>query len=163
MAQGRHAAFHPGRTAELRTPDGAVIGVAGELHPKLVAAEGLPERTCAVELDLSALLEREAPAVVAQPISGYPAATQDVALVVDGSVTAAQLLETVRRGAGELLESADVFDVYAGTGIPEGKKSVAIALRFRAPDRTLTADEASQAREAAVTAARDAHGAEIRS
>ncbi|MBD4386034.1 hypothetical protein GUH10_30130, partial [Xanthomonas citri pv. citri] len=79
------------------------------------------------------------------PISGYPAATQDVALVVDGSVTAAQLLETVRRGAGELLESADVFDVYAGTGIPEGKKSVAIALRFRAPDRTLTADEASQA------------------
>ena len=163
VAQGRHAAFHPGRTAELRTPDGAVIGVAGELHPKLVAAEGLPERTCAMELDLSALLEREAPAVVAQPISGYPAATQDVALVVDGSVTAAQLLETVRRGAGELLESADVFDVYAGTGIPEGKKSVAIALRFRAPDRTLTADEASQAREAAVAAARDAHGAEIRS
>ena len=53
--------------------------------------------------------------------------------------------------------------MYAGTGIPEGKKSVAIALRFRAPDRTLTADEASQAREAAVTAARDAHGAEIRS
>ena len=96
-------------------------------------------------------------------ISGYPAATQDVALVVDASVPAADLLTTVRRGAGELLEAAEVFDVYAGKGIPEGKKSVAIALRFRAADRTLTADEASQARENAVDAAHREHGAEIRS
>ena len=137
--------------------------MAGELHPKLVAAQGLPERTCAVELDLSALLDREASAVTAQVISGYPAATQDVALVVDASVPAADLLTTVRRGAGELLEAAEVFDVYAGKGIPEGKKSVAIALRFRAADRTLTADEASQARENAVDAAHREHGAEIRS
>lgn len=163
VTQGSHHAFHPGRTAQLSTQDGAVIGMAGELHPKLVAAQGLPERTCAVELDLSALLDREASAVTAQVISGYPAATQDVALVVDASVPAADLLTTVRRGAGELLEAAEVFDVYAGKGIPEGKKSVAIALRFRAADRTLTADEASQARENAVDAAHREHGAEIRS
>ena len=163
VAQGQHGAFHPGRTARLSTLDGAVIGVAGELHPQLVASQGLPERTCAMELDLSALLERETAAVTAQPISGYPAATQDVALVVPSEVPAADLLETVRRGAGELLEAAEVFDVYAGTGIPEGSTSVAIALRFRAPDRTLTADEASAARQAAVDAARREHGAEIRS
>ncbi|RLZ03395.1 phenylalanine--tRNA ligase subunit beta, partial [Kocuria tytonicola] len=163
VTQGQHAAFHPGRTARLSTADGAVIGVAGELHPQLVASQGLPERTCAVELDLSALLDREPSAVAAQPISGYPAATQDVALVVPSEVAAADLLDTVRRGAGELLESAEIFDVYAGKGIPEGDKSVAIALRFRAPDRTLTADEASEAREAAVAAARREHGAEIRS
>ncbi|GEC99664.1 phenylalanine--tRNA ligase beta subunit [Kocuria varians] len=163
VEQGSHHAFHPGRTAQLSTADGVVIGVAGELHPKLVAAQGLPERTCAVELDLSVLLDHEASAVTAQAISGYPAATQDVALVVDAQVPAARLLETVRRGAGELLETAEVFDVYDGTGIPEGKKSVAIALRFRAPDRTLTADEASEARENAVEAARREHDAEIRS
>ncbi|RKQ33317.1 phenylalanine--tRNA ligase subunit beta [Kocuria tytonis] len=163
VVQGRHGAFHPGRTAEVRTPDGTAIGVAGELHPKLVAAQGLPERTCAVEIDLSALLDHEPAAVTAQPISGYPPATQDVALVVDRDVPAARLLDTVRRGAGELLEAAEVFDVYTGTGIPEGKKSVAVALRFRAEDRTLTADEASQARQNAVAAAHREHGAEIRS
>ncbi|QMS56819.1 MULTISPECIES: phenylalanine--tRNA ligase subunit beta [Kocuria] len=163
VAQGSHHAFHPGRTARLSTADGVEIGVAGELHPQLVAAQGLPERTCAVELDLSALLDHESAAVTAQAISGYPAATQDVALVVDADVPAADLLATVRRGAGELLEAAEVFDVYSGTGIPEGKKSVAIALRFRAPDRTLTADEASHARENAVDAAHREHGAEIRS
>ncbi|MDO4919520.1 phenylalanine--tRNA ligase subunit beta [Kocuria sp.] len=163
VTQGQHAAFHPGRTAQLSTSDGAVIGVAGELHPKLVATQGLPERTCAVELDLSALLDHESAAVAARPISGYPAATQDVALVVAEDVPAARLLETVRRGAGELLETAEVFDVYSGTGIPEGSKSVAIALRFRAPDRTLTADEASEARQAAVAAAHREHGAELRS
>ena len=125
-------------------------------------AAAVEVQSYAVELDLTALLEQEAPVVVAQSISGYPAATQDVALVVDREVSAAALLATVRDGAGDLLESAEVFDVYQGTGIPEGKKSVAIALRFRAPDRTLTADEASEAREAAVAAARAAHGAEIR-
>ena len=116
-----------------------------------------------MELDLSALIEREIPSVVAEAISGYPAATQDVALVVDGDLPAAQLLATVESGAGDLLESASVFDVYSGTGVAEGKKSVAIAMRFRASDRTLTADEATEARNAAVAAAESAHGAQLRS
>ncbi|MBD2762581.1 phenylalanine--tRNA ligase subunit beta [Kocuria sp. cx-116] len=163
VEQGQHQAFHPGRTAVLSTADGAVIGVAGELHPKLVAAHNLPERTCVMELDLSALIEREIPSVVAEAISGYPAATQDVALVVDADLPAADLLATVEGGAGDLLESANVFDVYSGTGVADGKKSVAIAMRFRASDRTLTADEASEARNAAVAAAESAHGAQLRS
>ena len=160
--QGHHYAFHPGRTASLSTADGTVIGIAGELHPKLVAAQDLPERTCAMEVDLSALLDREIPFVAAQEISGYPAATQDVALVVDRDLAAARLLNTVTRAAGDLLEAAHVFDVYSGPGIEDGKKSVAIAMRFRAADRTLTAEEASEARTAAVAAAASAHGAQLR-
>jgi phenylalanyl-tRNA synthetase beta chain len=162
VSQGTHQAFHPGRTAVLATADGTPVGYAGELHPKLVAAQDLPERTVAMELNLSSLLDAELDVVQARPISGYPAATQDVALVVDASVPAAQLRAALEEGAGELLEDVRVFDVYQGPGIEEGRKSVAFALRFRAPDRTLTADEASAAREAAVAVAAERHGAVLR-
>ena len=162
VSQGTHQAFHPGRTAVLATADGTPVGYAGELHPKLVAAQDLPERTVAMELNLSSLLDAELDVVQAETISGYPAATQDVALVVDAAVPAGQLRTALEEGAGELLEDVRVFDVYQGPGIEEGKKSVAFALRFRAPDRTLTADEASAAREAAVAVAAERHGAVLR-
>ncbi|MFI7484172.1 phenylalanine--tRNA ligase subunit beta [Kocuria sp. M1R5S2] len=162
VRQGTHQAFHPGRTAVLCAPDGTPLGWAGELHPKLVAAQDLPERTVAMELDLGSLIDAEPDVVQARPISGYPAATQDVALVVDAAVAAGELGTALRAGAGELLEDLRVFDVYQGTGIGAGKKSVAFALRFRAPDRTLTAEEASAAREAAVAVAAERHGAVLR-
>ncbi len=162
VRQGTHHAFHPGRTAVLSAPDGTPLGYAGELHPKLVAAQDLPARTVAMELNLSSLIGAEVDVVQARPISGYPAATQDVALVVEESVPAAELRAALEEGAGELLEDVRVFDVYRGTGIGEGWKSVAFALRFRAPDRTLTADEASAAREAAVAVAAERHGAVLR-
>ena len=92
-------------------------------------------------------------------ISGYPAANQDVALVVDATVPAADVAAALAEGAGELLEDVRVFDDYRGTGIEEGKKSLAFALRFRATDRTLTADEASEAREAGVALAAERFGA----
>ena len=162
VRQGTHQGFHPGRTAVLATADGTPLGYAGELHPQLVAAQDLPERTVAMELNLSSLTAAESGVVQARPISGYPAATQDVALVVDASVPAAELRAALEEGAGELLEDVRVFDVYQGPGIEEGRKSVAFALRFRAPDRTLTADEASAAREAAVAVAAERHGAVLR-
>ncbi|MFF0991330.1 phenylalanine--tRNA ligase subunit beta [Kocuria nitroreducens] len=162
VRQGTHQAFHPGRTAVLATADGTPLGYAGELHPQLVAAQDLPERTVAMELNLSSLTDAEVEVVQARPISGYPAATQDVALVVDASVPAAELRAALEEGAGELLEDVRVFDVYRGPGIEGGRKSVAFALRFRAPDRTLTADEASAAREAAVAVAAERHGAVLR-
>lgn len=162
VRQGTHQAFHPGRTAVLSTPEGTPLGYAGELHPQLVAAQDLPERTVAMELNLSSLIDAEVDVVQAEPISGYPAATQDVALVVDASVPAAELRAALEEGAGPLLEDVRVFDVYQGPGIEEGRKSVAFALRFRAPDRTLTADEASAAREAAVAVAAERHGAVLR-
>lgn len=162
IAQGTHQAFHPGRTAVLKSSDGAVIGYAGELHPKLLKELDLPARTCAFELNFTALFEDKGGPVEAYAIFGYPALNQDVALVVDASVSAAELADALAEGAGELLEEIRVFDDYRGTGIEEGKKSVAFALRFRADDRTLTADEASASREAAVALATERFGAEMR-
>ena len=96
---------------------------------------------------------------MAGQISTYPATSQDVALVVDTDTVAGDVLATLREGAGDLLEDIALFDVYTGTGVPEGSKSLAFTLRFRAPDRTLTADEASEARAAATALAAERHGA----
>ncbi|MFW0179336.1 phenylalanine--tRNA ligase subunit beta [Rothia sp. P7208] len=159
LAQGTHQAFHPGRTAVLFDSSGTVIGYAGELHPQLLKEHDLPERTCAFEINFSALLEDKAEVVEAYSIFGYPAATQDVALLVDVDVPAADVALALSEGAGELLEDLRIFDDYRGEGIPEGKKSVAFALRFRASDRTLTAEEASASREAAVAVAVERFGA----
>ncbi|WP_026820712.1 phenylalanine--tRNA ligase subunit beta [Arthrobacter castelli] len=157
--QGQHQAFHPGRTAELYLPSGAVAGYAGELHPKVLAALDAPARTVALELDLDVLFAAAADVIVAKPISTFPIATQDVALVVDAGIPASDVLTVLREGAGDLLEDAALFDVYSGRGIEEGRKSLAFALRFRAPDRTLTAEEASTARSAAVNLAAERLGA----
>jgi phenylalanyl-tRNA synthetase beta chain len=151
--------WHPGRCAQLRVGDWPV-GHAGELHPKVVEALGLPKRTCAMELDLDALpLTEHHPAPA---ISPFPPVLQDVALVVDAAVPVAELTETLRAGAGDLLEDIRLFDVYTGEQIGEGKRSLAFALRFSAPDRTLTVEEATAARDAAVAAATARHNATLR-
>lgn len=158
VVQGTHQALHPGRTARLQLGE-AVVGYAGELHPKVVEAENLPPRTAVMELDLAALMAAAPLKVTADPISGYPQTSQDVALIVDRDVTVAELESTLAEGAGELMENIDLFDVYSGNGIEAGKKSLAFSLRFRAPDRTLTAEEASEARSRAVSLAAERHGA----
>lgn len=158
VAQGSHQAFHPGRAAALMV-DETVIGYAGELHPKVADSWDLPARTAAMELDLSALLEAAPEQVNAEAIATLPPTTQDVALIVSESLPAGELKASLAEGAGELLESIELFDVYSGTGIEEGKKSLAYALRFRAADRTLTAEEASEARAAAVAVAAERHEA----
>jgi len=159
VSQGSHQAFHPGRAAQLALRSGEVVGYAGELHPKLLAAHDMPARSVAMELDADAIFEAAADVIVAKHISGFPVATQDVALVVPQDVPADAVLAALREGAGELLEDVALFDVYVGKGIEEGKKSLAFGLRFRATDRTLTADEASEAREAAVAVAAERFGA----
>jgi phenylalanyl-tRNA synthetase beta chain len=133
-----------------------------------VQAFARPPRTCAAELDLS-LIETAAVArgpVQARPVSGYPVATQDVALVVSDAVPAAEveaaLAAGAAAGAGGLLESVRLFDVYTGQQAGEGSKSLAYTLRFRAPDRTLTAEEVTAARDAAVAEAGRRTGAVLR-
>ncbi|MGH8895217.1 MAG: phenylalanine--tRNA ligase subunit beta, partial [Actinomycetes bacterium] len=160
VSADQHAPWHPGRCAAL-TVDGRLVGHAGELHPRVVAALGLPERTVAMELDLELLGEDPSP-VPAPRISTYPVATQDVALVVDAAVPAAEVEAALRSGAGELLESLRLFDLYRGEQIGDGKVSLAYALRFRASDRTLTAEEVSAARATAVAEAARRTGAEQR-
>jgi phenylalanyl-tRNA synthetase beta chain len=152
------APWHPGRCAELSV-EGQVIGHAGELHPKVCEAFGLPKRTVAAEVDVDVLIERAVLLRPAPTFSSYPVAKEDVALVVDEAVTAAAVEAALRDGAGELLESVRLFDVYVGDQVEPGKKSLAFALRFRAPDRTLKEGEAVAARDAAVKVAQDRTGA----
>jgi phenylalanyl-tRNA synthetase beta chain len=152
------APWHPGRCAEILVGD-VSVGFAGELHPRVCTAYGVPARTAAAEVDLDALLERATLIVPAPGFSVYPVAKEDVALVVDADLPAETLTETLREGAGELCESVRLFDLYTGEQIGEGKKSMAFALRFRAPDRTLTEAETGAARDAAVALAAERHGA----
>lgn len=162
------APWHPGRCARFRTADGTLVGHAGELHPKVVTALGLPARACAFEVDLDVLLAA-APAgeVVAREVSTFPVAKEDVALVVPDSVPVADVLAAVRAGAaagpaGDVLESARLFDVYTGEQVGAGHRSLAFALRLRAADRTLTADETAAVREAVVAEAERRFGATLR-
>jgi phenylalanyl-tRNA synthetase beta chain len=162
----RHEPWHPGRCAALHIEvDGerVLVGHAGELHPKVLENVGLPARTVAAELNLDALVGAAASVVPAPSVSTYPVAKEDVAVVVRADVPVAAVEAALREGAGELLESIRLFDTYTGPQIGEGNRSLAFALRFRAPDRTLAVDEVSAARDAAVAAASDRLGATLRS
>jgi phenylalanyl-tRNA synthetase beta chain len=154
-----YAPWHPGRCAEFLLPSGEAIGYAGELHPNVCTAFGLPARTAAAEIDLDALIAATPAAGDIQVISGFPVVKEDVALIVDENMPAAVVERALRAGAGPLLESIWLFDIYTGPQIGEGKKSLAYALRFRAPDRTLTDAEAAEARDAAVAIAAERAGA----
>ena len=138
-----------------------LIGHAGELHPQVCRRAGLPARSAAAEVDLDALMSHATPPA-APRFSSFPVAKVDIALVVDAALPAAELEATVREGAGELLESVRLFDVYVGDQVGEGRKSLAFALRFRAPDRTLKDDEVTAARDDAVSLAAERHGAQLR-
>ncbi|MFM6974008.1 MAG: phenylalanine--tRNA ligase subunit beta [Agromyces sp.] len=161
VVQGSHQALHPGRTAELRI-NGELIGFAGELRPDLASESDLPRGVVVLELNLDALIDLAPQHVQASSITTFPAATQDLSLVVPVGVSAAAVGAAVELGAGELLEHIALVDDYRGAGLPDGHKSVTFALRFRAPDRTLTAAEASEAKLAGAARAAELFGATIR-
>ena len=166
VAQASHQALHPGRTAELlaRAADGTVVsvGFAGELLPALAHDLDLPRVVAVFELDLDALIGVAPADIVAGVIAGFPAATQDLSLVVPTDAPAGEVLRAVREGAGALLEDIRLVDDYRGPGLPEGHKSLTFALRFRAEDRTLTAAEATEAKLAGAAVAHERTGAAIR-
>jgi phenylalanyl-tRNA synthetase beta chain len=160
--QGTHPAFHPGRFAKIVVA-GVDVGRVGELLPSLATERDLPGRVSVFELDADAILD----AIGMEPhdahaLSIFPAATQDVSLVVDATLPAGTLRDTLVEGMGGLLESLHVVDDYRGDGVPEGQKSLTFALRFRAPDRTLTQAEATEAKEAGVALATSRHSATLR-
>lgn len=162
-ADTEHLPWHPGRCARLELVDGTLVGHAGELHPKVVERLGLPARSVAFEVDLSALVAGSTgEPVVAAPVSAFPAAKEDLAFVVDESVPASVVEAAIVAGAGELLEDVSLFDVFTGPQLGDGKKSLAYALRLRAPDRTLSADEVRAVREGVVAAAAAGAGAVLR-
>ncbi|KAA9110999.1 phenylalanine--tRNA ligase subunit beta [Microbacterium rhizomatis] len=161
IAQAQRAALHPGRAGVLSV-DGREVGYLGELLPAVADAAELPGRVIVAELDLDLVISLAAPKPVAASLSAYPAATQDLSLVVGADVTAADVQAAVTDGAGDLLESLRLVDDYRGAGVPEGAKSLTFALRFRAPDRTLTAAEATAAKLAGVDVAAERYGATLR-
>ncbi|HWI42508.1 MAG TPA: phenylalanine--tRNA ligase subunit beta [Nocardioides sp.] len=158
LASAARMPWHPGRCAVVSI-DEVEVGHAGELHPSVCKAFGLPPRSAAVELDLDALMAAAVDVTPGPAFSTMPVAKEDVALVVDSGVTVAAVEAALRAGAGELLESVRLFDVYTGEQIDAGRKSLAFALRFRASDRTLTEAETGAARDAAVAAAAEQTGA----
>jgi phenylalanyl-tRNA synthetase beta chain len=151
--------WHPGRCAEVLIGD-VTVGHAGQLHPAVIERCGLPAGTCAVELNLDAIPIGET--LPAPNVSPFPAVFQDLNLVVDTEAPAQAVEDAIRAGAGELLEEVRLFDVYTGPQVGDGRKSLTFALRFRAPDRTLTEDDASAARDAAVRCAAERVGAVLR-
>ncbi|CAI9398525.1 phenylalanine--tRNA ligase subunit beta [Aestuariimicrobium sp. T2.26MG-19.2B] len=152
-----HAPWHPGRCAELLV-GGAVIGHVGELHPEVARAWGLPERPAALELDLDALLAAAPGPGEVAPLRTAMVAKEDVALIVDESVASSDVRDALVEGAGDLLDSVRLFDVYRSEQVGQGKKSLAFALKLRGA-ATLTDAEAAEARERAVAVAVERFGA----
>jgi len=157
VARSDLAPWHPGRCAELIV-NGKAVAHAGELHPRIVSAYGLPERSVAFAVALSGLPDSEL--VRPTTVGTMPAAVQDVALIVESNVSAADIEGALRAGAGDLLESITLFDRYDKIG--DGKISLAFTLVFRAQDRTLTGEEVSAMREAATAVAAAKFGAVVR-
>jgi phenylalanyl-tRNA synthetase beta chain len=157
-----HASFQPGRTAVLVVGD-VQIGILGELHPVVRESFGLPDMRVAVaDLDLGALLAQVPTTWLLEPISAYPAVLQDLAVVVDEHVPAAEVHRAIVGAGGFLLKEVRLFDVYRGHPVPPGKKSLAFALAFQAPDKTLRdATVAKQVQRIAGQLNRDL-GAELR-
>ncbi len=154
--------FQPGRAARM-VLDGQALGMLGEVAPAVRAAFDLPAaRVPLAELDLEAIIARASLMREMEPISRFPAVTQDLAVVVDQDVPAARVLDAIRRAGGELLRQAVLFDVYRGEQIPPGKVSLAYALTYQAPDRTLTDAEVARIQERVVRTLEHQYGATLR-
>jgi phenylalanyl-tRNA synthetase beta chain len=162
VRQSSPKGLHSGRSAELLV-GGVSVGVVGELNPSVSKSNDLPRTVGVFEIDMDKLFAVAPESIKARPLGTLPAATQDLSLVVDTSTPASEVLAAVREGAGDLLELITLTDDYRGSNVPEGKKSLTFALRFRAMDRTLTQVEATEARDSGVALAKKKFNAEIRS
>ncbi|WP_347042919.1 phenylalanine--tRNA ligase subunit beta [Brachybacterium nesterenkovii] len=162
VAAAEHAPFHPGRCARLTLADGTVVGHAGELHPRVVKTFGLPARASAMVVAIDALVAAAPAVIAAEAVSTYPVAKEDFAFVVASDVPAAAVEGALLAGIGDVAESVELFDVYTGEQVGEGKKSLAFAVRLRSAEGTLSAEEIRSARERAIAAVDAAVGGVLR-
>ena len=154
--------LHPGRTASI-VHEGDVIGEIGELLPDLVDEFDLKVGTTVFQLDFGLLSKRvNYKQITYKSIPSHPSVSRDLAVVTDEDIAVAELTETMEKEAGNLLESIDVFDLYRGDPIPEGKKSIAFKLLFRAKNRTLTDDEVNKLFNSVIDTLKEQFDAEIR-
>ena len=160
VLQADQAPWHPGRCAAI-VMGNSIVGFAGELHPRVVQEYGLPLRSCAFELDVEAISYLNREVVTASRIKTFPLAKIDLAFVVDHKMPVSVVVRAIESAGIEELDSVDLFDVYQGEQVPQGSKSVAVSLTFRALDRTLTDAEIADLRLRAISAA-EALGATLR-
>lgn len=153
--------FHPGRCAQIKV-NGEVLGVVGELHPNVIENYELPERAVALKIDLQVLAQADRPVKQYQGLPKFPAVERDLAVLVKQEVSAADMLDVIKKAGGNLLRHVDIFDVYQGTQVPQGFKSVAFSMKFQAPDRTLTDEEINQKMERITKNLTAQTGAELR-
>jgi len=154
--------FHPGRSGAIFVGDER-IGVLGEIHPRVADRFGLTGRVAVAELEVEALMRLARPVSGLEEVPRFPPVRRDLAFVLDASIPAGRVRSALEDAAGEILGSVLLFDVFEGPPLPEGTKSLAYSVDFRAPDRTLTDEEADGAVEAIVERlARDV-GARLRS
>lgn len=146
LRQATLPGWHPGRCAELFVNDERV-GVAGEIHPELVARFHLSDRVAAVEINLDQLLALQPTQILAKELRVMPAATQDISLIVQEGIPAAEISNSIVSEGGDLLEAVELRDVFAGASIPPGQKSLTFQLTFRDRERTLTQKEVTEVRE----------------
>ncbi|WP_031516057.1 phenylalanine--tRNA ligase subunit beta [Desulfofalx alkaliphila] len=139
---GGAPSFHPGRVAAVEV-NGKMIGVLGELHPNVLESYQLPHRAVACKFDIQDLMDAERQQPKFQSLPKFPAVERDLALIVKQSVPVQQMIDVINKAAGKIMKSVKVFDVYVGSQVAEGYKSVAFSLLFQASDRTLTDQEVS--------------------
>ena len=153
--------FHPGRCANL-VKDGKKIGVFGEVHPTVSKNFGMDTRVYICELDLNTLISFYSDSVKYKQLPKYPAVSRDIAMLIDDNINVSKIEKIIKKNAGNILEGYTLFDVYKGSQIPEGKKSVAYSVTFRADDRTLTDDEISAVFDKILAGLKEQLGAELR-
>jgi len=140
--------FHPGRTARLfvwKNGERKDCGILGEIHPEVAKKNECPQRIYVAMLDVATLIEASSLEKQYQQLPKFPAVTRDLAIVVDDNAYVADLMAAIQEKGGQFLENVSLFDVYKGEQVPEGRKSVAFSLSFRAADRTLTDEDVNAA------------------
>ena len=137
VAEETNPSYHPGRCARLMI-DGASCGVFGQIHPLVARSYGIDSEVYCAELDFTALLDKLMPEKTYHPLPKFPAVSRDLSLVCDDALTIAELENCIKHAGGKLLRGVELFDIYRGANLPDGKKSVAFSLELRADDRTLT-------------------------
>ena len=154
-------AYHPGRCARVIV-DGKVLGVFGQIHPKVAENYGVDAALYCAELSFAALYEARGARPVYQPLPRFPSIHRDIAIVCRADIPAARLEDCILKAGGGYLKECELFDIYTGVHIADGKKSVAFALTMRADDQTLTDEHADEIVAAALAALKTEYGAVIR-
>jgi len=153
--------FHPGRTARLLI-NGDKVGILGEIHPEVTEKFEGPERTYLAVIDVKPLVENARMNSEYKPLPKFPAVTRDIAMLVKDEIMVKQIEDIIKRQSGKILEDVRLFDVYKGKQVPEGMKSVAYSITFRAEDRTLKDEEVNKVMEKILEGLKNDVGAQLR-